>query len=237
MYGKANYQVYPEDYFSGSDVSIYFGDVWVDEVVAVNFSVMEYVQPIYGFNSYTWDAISRGARIVQGSFRLNFREANYLNKILMRQSATKNTLEYWKRYPNEQLSVDEFEETLLLHQNSPEEIRSQLKYKTKDEIKKMAEQLAKSAYGVELSDDTDPYFFKDYSRGTNVGFDIVVLYGSVLQSASKNKIYEERFLVPAATSYRIKNIQLTGLSQVVASDGSPVYEDYQFMARDLEPLK
>jgi hypothetical protein len=41
-------------------------------------------------------------------------------------------------------------------------------------------------------------------------------------------------MIPAATSYKIKNIQLNGLSQDIAPDGTVIYEDYSFMAQDLE---
>ena len=47
MAGTLEYQVYPEEYFSGCDVSVYFGDAWIDEIVSINFALMEYVQPVF----------------------------------------------------------------------------------------------------------------------------------------------------------------------------------------------
>lgn len=235
---KIEYQVYPEDYFSGSDISIYFGDVWVDEVVTLSFALMEYVQPLFGFNSYTWDAVSRGARIVQGTFRINFREANYLNKILMAQAATQNDLEYWRRHPAERVSIDEFDNSILLYLNDPEGMREQLKYKTKEELAKIAAELEKRNYNPSITTkDNDPHFFKNYRKGFQKGFDIVVLYGSTTQFVAKKKEYEQRFLIPSAAGYKIKNIQLNGLSQDIAPDGTVIYENYSFIAQDLEPIK
>ena len=121
------YQVYPEDYFNGCDVSVYFGDVWVDDIAAIQFRVSEEVQPIFGYNSYVWDAVARGKRLVQGSFRIHFRESNYLNKILMRQHLTKSNLDFWKREALERISPEEMDETMLLYQNDPQLIKSQLK--------------------------------------------------------------------------------------------------------------
>lgn len=69
-------------YFSGIDAEIYFGDVYVDETVAINFTVQQQVLPLYGYNSYIYDDISLGSRLVQGQFTINFTEAGYMYKVL-----------------------------------------------------------------------------------------------------------------------------------------------------------
>lgn len=79
---QTEYQPFPEAYFSGSDVNIYFGDVWVDDLTGLQFSLQENLKTVNGYQSYTWDAISRGERMVQGSFRIAFREAGYLHRTL-----------------------------------------------------------------------------------------------------------------------------------------------------------
>lgn len=79
---QVEYQQFPEEFFSGADVILYFGDTWVDDVVNISFSLAERVQPVYGYASYTWDTIIRGSRIIQGSFTIVFREAGYLYKVL-----------------------------------------------------------------------------------------------------------------------------------------------------------
>lgn len=79
---KLEYQYFPEEYFSGSDVTIYFGDTWIDEITGLEFTLHEPLKPIYGYASFTWDAISRGSRIVEGQFRIAFKEAGYLHTVL-----------------------------------------------------------------------------------------------------------------------------------------------------------
>ena len=76
------YQLFPEEYFSGADLSIYFGDVWVDELISLQFTLLEQVRPVYGYASRTWDWIARGNRIVAGQFKIAFKEAGYLTTIL-----------------------------------------------------------------------------------------------------------------------------------------------------------
>ena len=75
------YQRFSEEYFSGCDVSIYFGDVLVDDIVTMQFSINENVAPIYGYASYTYDAVARGTRLIQGSFRISFKEAYYIHAV------------------------------------------------------------------------------------------------------------------------------------------------------------
>ena len=79
---SAEYQIFPEEYFSGADVSIYFGDVFVDDITSLSFVLTEMVQPIYGYASYVFDDVARGSRLVQGAFSIAFRESGYLYTIL-----------------------------------------------------------------------------------------------------------------------------------------------------------
>lgn len=79
---QTEYQRFPEEYFSGSDVNVYMGDTWVEDLTGLSFTLQEQVNPVFGYQSYTWDAVSRGSRLVQGSFRLAFRESSYLHRIL-----------------------------------------------------------------------------------------------------------------------------------------------------------
>jgi peptidoglycan hydrolase-like protein with peptidoglycan-binding domain len=76
------YQIFPEDYFAAADVTLYFGDTWIDDCMALQFSLSEKVIPLYSYGSYTADAFARGNRIVQGSFGIAFREAGYLSTVL-----------------------------------------------------------------------------------------------------------------------------------------------------------
>ena len=69
-------------YFSAVDAGIYFGDVYIDECVDISFTMQQSTLPITGYNSYVFDACAQGARIIQGSFAINFTKSNYLYEIL-----------------------------------------------------------------------------------------------------------------------------------------------------------
>ena len=76
--------IYNVEYFSGAQVSLYIGDVWVDEITTLNYGIMQNRQPIYGYASELYDGLSRGNVLVQGTFTINFKEAGYLWLILNR---------------------------------------------------------------------------------------------------------------------------------------------------------
>lgn len=78
---RNNFQTYPYDYFCGTNAKVFFGDIWVDDVVTIQYNLKQDKEPIYGYASQHFDAIARGTIIVQGSFTIAFKEMGYLNVI------------------------------------------------------------------------------------------------------------------------------------------------------------
>lgn len=70
--------IYNIDYFSGSQTAIYIGDVWIDEITSMSYAVSQRKMPIYGYADTYFRYVSKGQKIVQGSFTINFKEAGYL---------------------------------------------------------------------------------------------------------------------------------------------------------------
>jgi hypothetical protein len=238
---RVEYQVYPEEYFSGADVSIYFGDAWVDEIVSINYSLMEYVQPIFGFNSYTYDAAPRGARLVTGNFRINFKESYYLHKIISEASILdgigSNGEDPWKSYSADRVEADELVLNKTISNSSDlRELLNQVNdgKLTKEQLLNVAKRIQDSIWEkktFQTEADGGSPFFNQPKRG----FSIAVLYGSRFSSISGRSDYNRIFDLPASTNYTISGVQLTGVNHIITPDGTPVYEDYSFIARDLEP--
>ena len=68
-------------YYSSIDAELYFGDIFIDEVTNIAWSVQQQTLPIYGYNSYTFDDVAVGSRIIQGQFVINFTQSNFLTKL------------------------------------------------------------------------------------------------------------------------------------------------------------
>lgn len=78
---RDNYQTYPYDYYSGTDAKIFFGDIWVDDIVTIQYNVNQTKTPIWGYASQHFDAVAKGQIIVQGTLSIAFKETGYLNII------------------------------------------------------------------------------------------------------------------------------------------------------------
>jgi hypothetical protein len=81
---KAVGQTYEYDHFAGSQVGIYIGDVFVDEINRLQFAIHQAKRPIYGYASQYYDAMASGQVIVSGTFTINFKESGYMHIILKR---------------------------------------------------------------------------------------------------------------------------------------------------------
>ena len=69
-------------YYSTLDAEVYFGNSFVEDVVDINWSITQSQMPLFGFNSYVYDEVALGSRIIQGQFVINFTSPNYLFKLL-----------------------------------------------------------------------------------------------------------------------------------------------------------
>lgn len=76
--------IYDLDYFSGAQMFLYIGDVWVDEVTGLQYTTQQIKTPIYGYASQLYDDCAAGHVLVQGAFSINFKEAGYLWAVLRR---------------------------------------------------------------------------------------------------------------------------------------------------------
>lgn len=76
--------VYNVDYYSGAQVALYIGDVWVDDVSSLSYTFQQNRTPIYDYANPLYRDVSKGPVLVQGQFTINFKEAGYLWLILDR---------------------------------------------------------------------------------------------------------------------------------------------------------
>lgn len=240
---------FSKEYFSGAQVQIYFGDTFIEEAVALEYSMMENVAPIYGFASHTFDKVARGTRLVQGSFTINFTEAGYLQTVLDRLSNKMNTAEgkstgvnkedvVKTRWDNGSIVGMNIEQLMALEDGDFEAVANLYENAIWGDEKN-----AKSKDFQYRKDDT--YFYPQNVDMTNTsyyqemrdhGFNILVDFGrnidlarvkcmDALGGADKNKV---------RTKQTIMNVQLTSVSKQMGVDNRPVTETYGFIAKDID---
>jgi hypothetical protein len=70
--------VYEYDYFSGSQITVMFGDVVIDSAVAIRYGVQQSKTPIFGYANQYYSFLADGHVLIQGSLTIAFKEAGYL---------------------------------------------------------------------------------------------------------------------------------------------------------------
>ena len=230
------------EYFSGSNVKVYFGDVWVDELTEISFSLQEQVAPIYGFHSYTFDRVSRGNRMVQGTFTINFTENGYLKTILKRISD--NMIKY--RMKNVQKTPSK--ELLLKTNYTAETIKDLLNISDVDVYNEQIEALKDSFWGKQDYSassivpwkDNDTFYYTQRGSMNNLlkenGFNILIDFSPDANTRDFedciNNINKKGSLF---TTYRnIIGVHIGSEVQQITNNGQVVSITYQFIARDLD---
>lgn len=228
--GTTEYQRFKEEYFTGQDIRIYFGDIWVDEITSLQFTLQEQVAPIFGYASYTWDKVARGNRYIQGSFTINFKESYYLHSVMNSlNSEMKKTADGVAMY-----NAAKWKDGVNIEHLVGGSANS-------NEFEKLADQFEKSLWGegdmmAQVSNrDQTSYFYPDTGDnsidGLNLtelrdhGFNIIIGYGP-LNEANGTSANE--------TAKSLIGVQLTGCSQIIGGDGQPVQEQYTFIAKDMD---
>lgn len=236
-------------YYSGANVRVYFGDIWVEEMASIQFSVQENVAPIYGFNSYMFDKVARGTRMVTGAFILNHTENGYLDVILERLQENIDT------------DNDNF-----LTEGSVGNIVSDLSYADSDRnIENLLQIDGTKSYNTYINDlknsfwgptsasqntihrsgrerEFDTTYFKD-PEGTgrknplkDHGFNILIDYSAEANERdfeSTLKGLQDRGSL--TQSFRsIIGVHITGENQIISPDGQVIQTQYNFIARDID---
>lgn len=65
-------------YYSTVDAELFFGNIYIDEVTEIQWTLTQNTLPLFGYNSYCFDDIALGTRMVQGQFAINYTKANFL---------------------------------------------------------------------------------------------------------------------------------------------------------------
>lgn len=103
---------YYDYYFSGEDVQIRIDGADLDwpynnmPVYSMQWNIAQQKQPVYGFWSYTYDAVMRGSRVVEGTFTVFTRSPNYMTNTLKAAAAVRANRALSNRGSSAQ-SVDE----------------------------------------------------------------------------------------------------------------------------------
>jgi hypothetical protein len=94
---EINKNIITEEFFSGSDVSIYINGSKVDFISSIGYTLQEQLKPIYGYASRIFDDVAVGSRVVVGTIRVPVKnpEQNTLMNYLVQ-----NIVQFQTAYDN-----------------------------------------------------------------------------------------------------------------------------------------
>ena len=87
-------------YYSDISAEAYINGEWFEDINTIAWQVSQQQYPIYGYNSYIFDDLALGTRIIQGQFTINFTEPNIIGKVISQgtKSATVNNGTTFEEY-------------------------------------------------------------------------------------------------------------------------------------------
>lgn len=212
-----------EHYFSGSQASVFIGDIWVDEISDLQYSVAANATPIYGYGDTFFSHVAQGRVLVQGNFTINFREPNYLFMVLERY---KNRLPNFKKnekaieeygnyrtWEKENRFGDRTSDTVS-YTPSYEDARNNLdNFFNQSPIDKI--RIGATAADNRLNN-LEGYLVNDFAIPL---FDIKIGYGAVLDEDTVGQ--------------QIVGVKLVGRGKAIMANGEPIKESYSFFAQNL----
>lgn len=230
------YDINKFSYYSGSQITVWFGDILIDDIVSIQWVRSQSKRPIYGYASQQFDAVANGTVMIQGNFSINFRQSGYLSIVLFEikkiYSEVSNT-ESWpvirsiigQHLKNGTFGPQTSQEIIDIG-NSPDFLS-----------------LAKGYESIIWGDDTlitgsmspsdeDESYIKTTPADTRQardipdGFNILITYGDTSGNSSRTiNDYAQ------STTKAINGVHIIGDGQVIQTGGQNIIEQYDFIAR------
>jgi hypothetical protein len=275
---------YENDWYSGSQISVMFGDILIDNVVSIQYEVQQSRTPIYGYASQYYSFVAPGKVIVQGSLTIAFKEAGYLlwpiQRFINNVGPTKQS-EYGS---NDYLTTPRYQldpEGLVIRGYNPKDYsltEASNAAKNKKAMRASVEQMMEWQSSGEFPRDNKAYndFYKElgalpddeWEDWAEV-FEDSIWYGNDPSNPLvRDKLYSKNFTEettfideesvynhrradqypsidiwivygdmsrqsPNHTVRKLMDVSFAGQSQIIEISGQPIYEQYQFMARNL----
>ena len=81
---------YLKRHYSKIDAEIYINGEWVEDIFDIDWTIQQQTIPLYGYNSYIFDDVAQGSRIINGKFVINFTKPRYIEKAIAKTQTSPN---------------------------------------------------------------------------------------------------------------------------------------------------
>lgn len=214
---------YYDYYYSGQDIQVYIDGAKSSStggampIVSFAYNIRQEKMPVYGFWSYTFDAIMRGNRVVNGAFTIATTSLNYMVNEIQEAS---NTRREAKEGTYNIRNLDGDEENIEKYWS--------LNIDSSLDASKDRRHLWSSHPPFNF---VIVYGMQDVSIADYETNNLQRLKDPQKLFVDVNDRLVSEHLSP--TRYVIENVELTSLQIEYTPDGQPIGETYSFIARDL----
>jgi hypothetical protein len=229
------------DFYSGSQITVWFGNIWLDDINSIQWVRTQNKMPIYGYASQMFDSVANGIVTIQGTFTINFRQRGYIQAIMdnikvLYQAFVPDSADAKSPYDSSTWST--VKDLIALHlkngtfgPKSVQEIQELGNSTNFFEQAKLYESVIWGDTGLINPDKTREYSAADMMQASELpdGFNIMITYGN----PSQNDLQTMRDHMQSTTKSLI-GVHLVGESQIIQVGGQPVQEQYSFIARSTD---
>lgn len=221
---------YSSSWFAGVQAKLYIGDIFLDEIVAVDYKNSTQKVPIYGYASKLYDTIASGRSLVMGTFAINFKYNGWLTLILkhlQEQSVDiskleEEAIENWASHRIDRIRTAEQNKDTIAQTSFAFDLIGEISSTPSDAgeiFKQKVEALRKQIWG-----DNTP---KEFNPSEFAPFDISIHYGTPIPTSGLGG----RPVDSNYTAKRIVGVSITSDGQAINLSGDNIIEVYEFIAR------
>lgn len=226
---------YRTDYYSGSQVAIFMGNIWLSDISMIEFNLMQKKMPFYGYKSQLYDQMAKGTQLIEGVFSVAYTHTNWLNMAMSKYLEFTNPV-------GSQKSISQADvQSFLNNLNAGNVDLKSLNYKTpvvglqtpgdgafvNQTFDQKTEQLINFFWG---NTNGTGNTYKVISPDNLPAFDVTITFGNY----PKDRPAAQDEFLSSHTVKVLSNIEITGYSMQVAITGEPIQEVYTFFARSMD---
>ena len=233
---------YEFDYYSGSQISIYIGDILVDDIESIQFNVTQTKRPIYGYGSQYFHTVADGQVLVEGGFSIPFKEADYILAVLENYTLRSGPIKEVTHITIDGYPITKPKIQVLQHNierylenrsknftDNPFELARDLSAVSDETFENIAERFEDQLWRKPKEKFLEPNqqiagfdFSGEIRRADQMPlFDIYILYGDIANAAANHTIK------------KLIDVSIVGQGQTISVGGEPISEVYRFFARNL----
>ena len=250
---------YNSTYWSGLDARIYANDVFLDEIVTLQYELQEATLPLFSYADYTYRDVAHGSRRVTGAFVINFKRSGYLFDLLTQlekgttfpaASTGDPTDRAFQLAAAGNATVEDF---IALTSTGKTQAGGRRRLDPKlvtDTITAFRAAVSKTApqSGKPKTPSATEQAAAQYLAGNKPRYDLGrdfnlrISFGSnrrdaepaaVRQAFQNGSFHNVPYSGEVHTESQLVGVEITGVSQLIDDSGRPILESYAYIARDV----